>query len=279
MDDELPGGVWHIDAETHAALRLDRVRQALERGAYTTAVVEAEELLDEDPAHPDALFLLGEALLEIGHAELAVEVYRQHNELTRGTQPASLLGLAVASFEVCALSESIGAAREAVRLAPDLAEAHYTMGLALEVLGRNAEALTAFSAAQQLDPVAFPFPIQQDLDAWQDEIEAAMEGVEPDVRAFWSGVPVVLMDAPDLEELRTHEPAIPPTVTGLYQGDPPGEDVDPATRRPAALRLFTRNLARNTDRAERIARIADCLVDEALDWFGLARDPDEAPPE
>ena len=61
MDDEVQGG-WRIDDATRQALRLDRVRKALDKSDWPGAVLEVEELLDETPDHPEALFLLAEAL-------------------------------------------------------------------------------------------------------------------------------------------------------------------------------------------------------------------------
>jgi len=58
MDDEVPSA-WSIDGDTRTALRIDQIRKALDMGDYNQAVIEVEELLDEEPEHLEGLFLLG----------------------------------------------------------------------------------------------------------------------------------------------------------------------------------------------------------------------------
>lgn len=53
----------------------------------------------------------------------------------------------------------IAAYRDAIREAPDLVEAHYNLALALEHLGRRAEAETEYGAALRLDPGLEPAAI------------------------------------------------------------------------------------------------------------------------
>lgn len=275
MDDEVVGG-WSIDPDTRLALRLDRVRKALEQGDHATAVVEAEELLDEAPDHPDALFLLGEALLELGDAQGAVEAYEQFLQVAQPDDPAhaaaALGGLAIARFEACVLSGAAEAAREAIRLAPDMAEAHYYLGLSLErVTGRQSEAVAEFVAANRLDPAAYPLPAQLDDAAWKAVVKQAMSRLHPRLITFWDDVPIRLDDLPSMDELRRADPPITPTASGLYEGEPP--DVDEAwTQKPTALRLFRRNLARLGELELIVDEVASTLENEALDWVGATLD-------
>lgn len=286
MDDELHGAVWSLDPETRAALRLDRVRRLMRDQDYVEAIVEVEELLDEEPDNVDGLFLLGEALLEVGEASIALEAYAHHVALTGG-DARSLLGLAITRYDTCDLAGAVEAAREAARLDPSVAEAHWYLGLALERLtheanpdaGPGAEAITAFSAARSLDPRSYPFPLTLDQEAWDDALAEALEALHPTLQAFWHGVDMRFEEWPDLAELRRHDPPVPPSVALMYEGEHPderepedGDDepVDPWQHRPTALRLFRRNLARSQDLEELIEAVASGLESEALDWLGLA---------
>ncbi len=269
MDDERTGTLWTLDPDTRAAMRLDRVREAMRQQQWETAIVEVEEFLDESPQHPDALFLLGESLLELGDAALACEVYSDQVELTGGKQPASLLGLAIARFETCDLPGSAQAAREVIRQDPGNAEAHFTLGLALErQKGRSVEAASALSAAARLDPEGFPFPLTISAEGWSSVIGSALASLHPTLRGFWSGVPIRLLDLPDLAELRRHEPVLPPTVMALFIGTPPDEGQASASR-PDALRLFTRNLTRVHSEDQLVEQVAVALEQEALEWLGM----------
>ena len=274
MDDEAVTG-WHLPPEQQRALRLQKIRQALDTGDAFGAAGEAEELLDEDPEHTEGLYLLGEAMLAIGDAESAADVYGHYLELVGGGDPNGLLGLAVARFETCDLPGAVEAAREAVRLSPELAGAHYYLGLALERLpGRSGESLASLAAANQLHPAAFPFPLELSERDWDEALAAAVASLLPSLQEFWNGIAVRYLVFPALEELRRTTPPITPTVTGLYEGTPP-EEGDPWRERPRSLRLFTGNLSRCNSLDEVIDQIGRTLEHEALDWLGIA--PEDLP--
>jgi tetratricopeptide (TPR) repeat protein len=278
MDDEVVGP-WHIAPEIRAGLRLQTVKKALDQGDWQTAVLEAEELLHEEPEHQEALFLLAEALLELGDVEGAREAYEQHLELaTQDPSPdparmaGALCGLAVARYECCDLPGSVEAARECIRIAPDLAEAHYYLGLALERMpGRKSESVTPFIAANRLDPEAYPLPVQLSPRQWEGAVKAAVGLLPSPLQRFWSGVPIRLEEAAPIEELRQAEPPITPTVGGLYVGTPPDEAGN-WDEKPEALRLFTGNLARKGSVEAVTTEIAATLKAEALDWLGITED-------
>jgi tetratricopeptide (TPR) repeat protein len=268
MDDELSSGVWQLDPATRTAMRLDRVRSAFRERDYTSAIVEVEELLDEEPANAEALFLLGESLLEVGDAPLALEAYTHHIELGGGDRD-SLLGLAIARFETCDLIGAIEASREVIRLDASVAEAHWYLGLALERLdGRQIEALAAFAAARELQAADFPYPLELTEAEWHEAVRRALRTVHPSVEEFWYGVPLKFEDLPNLAELRAHLPPVPPTISALYQGKVLEEE-DPWAKRPQAIRIFRKNLARSHDEDELVQQIALALQSEALDWLGL----------
>jgi tetratricopeptide (TPR) repeat protein len=267
MDDEIPNGVWRLDPSTRVALRLEAVRRSMRDRAFEEAMLEAEELLDESPEQADALFLLGEASLELGHPEVAADAYDDAIRLGVGGSPP-LVGRALALFDLGRVAAAEESARAALAAGPGEAEAHHVLGMSLERLaGREAEAVAHLDAAQRLDPARFPKPLRLKPPDWDRALARALLRVHPDIASFWHGVPVRWEGFPDLAELCAAEPVIRPTVGGLYLGDP--RDVaDPWAVRPTALRLFTRNLARAPSRDALVDDLAAVLQTEALDWLG-----------
>ncbi|MEM6930325.1 MAG: tetratricopeptide repeat protein [Myxococcota bacterium] len=269
MDDELPGGVWRLDPDLGQGLRLQRVRKSLEAGELEAAVQEAEELLDEAPQHPDALFLLGEALLELGDYELAMTTFQQRVALDGGDVD-SLLGLGIAAFQTCDLQLSIETTREVIRLEPELAEAHYYLGLARErVSGQSRASLTELMAAYQLSPKRFPLPRDLSHADWQDLVAGAVARLPEKLHAFYSNLPFTIEDLPELDELRAHDPPLPPTIAALHTGEPT-EGKDAWEHRPESIRLFARNLARAPTPDELIDVLRQALLDEAGHWLGIS---------
>ncbi|MEQ1570679.1 MAG: tetratricopeptide repeat protein [Myxococcota bacterium] len=265
MDDGVVGGAWSIEPETRTALRLEQVRHAVRECAWSDAILEAEELLDEYPEHPEALFLLGEALLEVGDWELARRVY-DHRVGLDGGDTASLVGLAISSFHLCDLPASIEAAREAVRQDSGNAEAHHYLGLALErIPGQQTEALAELTASAHLDPARYPLPLTLRPSEWADVIAQAVDTLPSRIQEFYAKVPFRVESLPDLDELRSVDPPLSPTVGALYVGTPPEE---PSDALPEAVRLFERNLSRAGSVEAITTELAHALHDEALDWMG-----------
>jgi tetratricopeptide (TPR) repeat protein len=274
-EDEVIGG-WSIDAGTRTAMRLERIHKALDEGDFGLAVVEAEELLDEEPEHPEGTFLLAEALLELGDMESAVETYETHLEKAgkdakNPRSAAAWTGLAVSRFECCDVAGALEAARQAVALAGDLADAHHILGLALErTPGRKNESVGEMMAAHRLEPEAFPLPLHLDKKAAQGLVEQALKRMPAKLRDFWTGVPFVYEDLPPIDMLKKHEPPLSPLVLGLYEGEPP-ENPEPAPKiRPERLRWFVANIGRAGRKDRCVEEITAVLESEAMDWIALA---------
>lgn len=272
MDDDIRQG-WVLDPETRTQMRLEQVRKLIESMAWHEAVLEAEELLDEAPDHVPALELLAKAQLGMMDAEGAVLTWEQVHTLDPSPQSHRLAGMAMARFDTTDLVGAVEAAREAVRLEPGLAEAHFVLGLALDRLpGRSVEAAQALVAANRLDPLAYPFPMRLDAKGWEQALTTAMLQLSPEVRALWEGVPVRLPDHPDLEMLRSNQPPMSPRIPGMFQGHPPSMAAEPVTDpwgvQPEGLLLYTQNLARVHNLDELVERLADVLEQEALVWVG-----------
>lgn len=268
MDDAVTGS-WQLDPDTRLGLRLKQLRASLDEGLYDEAILEAEELLDEEPDYPDALYLLGEALLDAGDAEGAVMAFGRHAQVVPGDVEA-LLRLGLAQYETCALAPAEEATREVLRQRPDHALAHYQMAMILEALERKTESLSELMLANRLDPETFPLPNHWTKEQWQSALDDATPMLPPRLWQFWDGVPMVLEEAPTLDELRSEDPPLSPRTTALFVGTPPRDESD---ARPEALRFFRRNLNQAIDYDELVDWMASAMMREACEWLGI--DPEE----
>ena len=273
MDDTLASGRWSLDPQTCGKMRLKEVARAMQERRFQDAIHEAEELLHEEPKHAEALSFLAEASLEVGDVEVAVLAYEKHVRVTEGKDALSLLGLGTARLEICDLEGAANATRDAVNLQPDLAEAHYQLGLALEFLGQGTEALQSFAAARQLAPQAYPFPLELSDTVWQEAIVSGLRTLEPKYQLFWSDIPIHLEPSPDIEAFKKLIPPLSPLSAGLYVGD--SQDEEAPLERPQGLRLFLSNLAKSPSLEHLIEHIAATLRHEADAWLDDAEENED----
>lgn len=265
MDDTVDG-TWQLNPSTRRRLRLGSIRAAMETRNFDKATIEIEELLDDEPEDAEALWLLGEALMELRDFITAKVVYKSHIELA-GPRPATLIALAIAAFESCNLDEAAAAAQAAIELCEDIADAHYILGLCTERLDSPAAATVHFAAAHRMSPLSFPYPLSLSDHDWLSLVDAAIGQLEPPLRAFWREVPVKLELFPRLDELQRSVPPISPRVAALYDGTPAEEDAN----RPSSVRVFTGSLARSDTPESLIHQLIEALEAEALDWLDAER--------
>ena len=105
-----------------------------------------------DPGDADALFHLGSLLADGARSAEAVQAYRSALELTPDN-PYLWMALGMAYQGVPGqMAESVRCLRKCIALKPDLADAHYDLGLACRRLGRDAEAVESYGKALELEP-------------------------------------------------------------------------------------------------------------------------------
>jgi predicted O-linked N-acetylglucosamine transferase (SPINDLY family) len=108
-----------------------------------------QQILAVEPAHADALHLLGVVAHQVGKYQTAIEYISRAIEL----QPRVAifhrnLGLSYRALKEVALAVDCG--RRAVELKPDYAEAHYDLGIALQDQSRPQEAAPHYRRALEL---------------------------------------------------------------------------------------------------------------------------------
>lgn len=262
-----------------AELRLQAAHQAEEAGDLPLAVAEAEELLDEQPDHQEALQVVAEASLQMGQPAVAAAALDQLARLRESDAPTWSL-LSLARLEACDLEGAIGAAARAEHLDASVPMAWYFHGLALCFLGNPDEGMALMRHSRDLAGEDDPPPLPLDLtDAeWEDALRKARRLLPAPLKRFWEGVPSILRAWPDLTLLQSVVPARSPRSLVFVQGQPPeGDDGDPWHQRPDAVVLFQRNLelAAHGERSHLPQTLGEVLRLEALDWLDLH--PDDYP--
>jgi protein O-GlcNAc transferase len=109
------------------------------------------EILGVDPAHADALHLLGVLAHQVGRHDIAVDLIIKAIA-QNGQVPAFHGNLGNALKDQGKLDEAITAYRRAIAIKPDLAEAYSNLGIALNGQGKLDEAITAYRRAIAIKP-------------------------------------------------------------------------------------------------------------------------------
>lgn len=267
-DDRVLMGSWGSDLGVLHALRLHKTREAYENRDLVTALVEAEEILDEDPTETSALEVLGDIELDLGHGREATLVYERLLALHADT-PEYLAGLAVARFLSADLEGAVEAGKRALVLKDSLAQAHAYVGLSLEHLGRLRDAAPHLAAAARMNPQLYPPPVHPGRVRWKQVLSRAMAKIPEDLRFFFRKVPIVWHHLPDPTLLRTTDPPVSPLVLALYEGTPP-EEGDRTAILPRSMRIYKGNICRIAhDEDLLVEDLAAALVAEASDWTGI----------
>ncbi len=263
-----PSSFASLDPGAVAALRLDRTRQAYQDHDLLTALLEAEELLEDDPDNIEALEVLGDTELELGHGREAELVFSHLLDLQPDV-PVYLTGLAIARFLHTDFQGAVDAGLAALHSVPDLTEAHAYIGLSLERLGRGEDAQVHLARAAELDPTGWAPPTAIHDIPWQPLLQAAMDQIPAELRGFYDQVPIVWQNLPDPAVLRAVDPPISPLVLALYEGTPTGPGIETGLR-PRSMRVFQGNARRFARDMQRLTEdLAHALAAEAADWLGI----------
>ncbi|CAD6551842.1 Cell division coordinator CpoB [Paraburkholderia sabiae] len=130
----------------------DRAYSAHRDGRLDDAERGYRATLDLDPAHVDALHLLGVLRHQQGQHEEAADLVRRAADLR--PQDAGLqLNLGNALKALGRLDQAIERFRNALTLAPTFPMAHYNLGNAYALAGRHEDAVDAFEKSLRLQPM------------------------------------------------------------------------------------------------------------------------------
>jgi len=190
----------------NVARTLNLARQHHQAGRLSEAERLYRQILAVEPAHADALHLLGVVALQCGHGGGAVELIGKAIALNP-YQADFFDHLGAAMLALGRWDEAAANFREAIRLNPEYAEAHNNLGCALEPLGRTDEAAECYRRALALKP-RYPDAqnnlgnILRKLGRLTEAVELYEAALKTDPRnaAAWNSLGSARREQGDLEE-------------------------------------------------------------------------------
>lgn len=143
-------------------------------GRLREAETAYRQILEVDPAHAEALHLLGLVAHQLGQYEDAIRLMREAI-LLAGDQAAFHFNLGSVYLAHGQCESAIACYREATRLQPQFVAAHSNLGAALNTLGRPRDALVSFRKALAIQPdsAEFQFNLGSTFHALDERAEAA----------------------------------------------------------------------------------------------------------
>jgi tetratricopeptide (TPR) repeat protein len=245
---------WFVAPATATAVLLDQAQRQMLEGEYASAAALAEELLDIDPGNLDALLLVADAAPRYGHGEVGVLAARA--VARRGAETGAVL--AAALYAAGLADEALAEADACLHRNRDVPRAHAVRALALELLGRVAEADAAFARAHALRPEAYPLPFAVPDDDWDALLLRAVSALDRNDQAALRHWEIGFRGNLTPEDLARSAPPLPPSSTSFLLHDGEGH--------PRCV-LYTRNLTRGCEsEAEVVDRMVTALRNE-LEWL------------
>ena len=199
---------------------------------------QALQLCDQAAlASPSAIYhaalLRGDVLMSVGDVTGALCCYET---AANRDQPDPQVDCArgVALFELCRFPEAEYALQSAIRQKPDLAPAHFSLGLLYEITqpGREVE---HFRKARRLDAFFFGPKPQLAHDDFNARIDAALVRLEVEARQNMNRIQLVVQQVPSVLELTNTKVFMSPRTPGLCR---------PLAQPKPELMIYKRNLER-----------------------------------
>ena len=233
--------------------RVDRIRELLDEASVESARREIDSLLRGRPGHPDLRIVDAEVALAEEDPRAALEALEGAE---RSADPVEFFNLrAQAAYGLCRFEQARADAERAAAIDPDFAGIHDLLSRIHAHL-RNAErAAEHAELAAELDPEAFPPPLEMSDEEFDEVVRRSIEELPPEVRRILEEIPVLVdaLPAPDL--LTGADPPLSPDILGLFVGasllershaDLPGV--------PPSIHVFRQNLLRDCADADELAR-------------------------
>lgn len=232
---------------------LERADEAYESGDLRAtarfadeALAEAEKLRPSDPEEAEelrleALLFLAEAYGEMGDFEKARESWRRVREIDPDL-PEANAGEARLAFAAWEFEEAERLARQVPEDAPPevRADALSLLVWLLEFRGEAREAERLRRVAAGLDPDRAPPPPVFSRDEVLSMLDDIVHSMPDDLRAALENVVFDVVDFPDPAVDRSS--GEPPSMLGLYTGDPISEQHSSVSAMPPVIRIFKRNI-------------------------------------
>jgi len=252
--------------------QIERVWDALDEGDLERAHVELAALGRRRSDHPDVRVVAAQVSLDEGDPAAALE---RLEGAERSADPAFFFYLrARARFDTCAFEQARADAARSLAVQPEAPEVHDLLSRIADHLGEPEAAAEHAAEANDIDPEAYPMPLEVDDDAFDAVVERSLAELPAEVRKHLEEWPVLVDALPTREMLTADAPPLSPDLLGLFVGqhlmersyaDVPGS--------PGTIHLFRRNLLRMCRDGDELAReIRTTVLHEVGHLLGLDED-------
>jgi len=252
--------------------QIERVWSALDEGDLEGARREFAPLERRRGDHPDVRVIAAAIALDEADPARALE---RLEGAERSADPAFFFYLrARARYDDCAFEDARGDAGRSLAIQPDAPEVHELLSRIADHLGDRDLAAEHAAEANDIDPDAFPLPLEVDDEAFDEVVRRSLAELPDGVRRHLDEWPVIVDPLPTREMLTAETPSLSPDLLGLFVGrhlmdrsyaDAPGT--------PGTIHLFRRNLLRMCrDREELEHEIRTTVLHEVGHLLGLDED-------
>lgn len=252
--------------------RVQRIWDLLEDGEIERARIELDDMMRRREKHPDLKIVDASIAIDEGEPRRALEAL---TGAERSADPALFFHLrGLALFLLARFDEARDDAARALAVHPEMGEAHELMSRVLEHLGDEEGARRHSEEASEIDPEAFPLPLEVSDEEFDALVEASLKELPPPVRKHLAEIPVLIEPLPAREVLDPERSMLGPDLLGLFVGrDLMSRRHDDLPASPGAIYLFRRNLLRVChDREELAKEIRITVQHEVGHLLGLDED-------
>jgi predicted Zn-dependent protease with MMP-like domain/Flp pilus assembly protein TadD len=246
----------------------EEVLELARRGGKIVARAKDTELEAEFlVAEGQALVGLGEPAEALACFEGAAKIHPEH--------PEPHLQVGITRFEKLEIDAAREALLRALALEPELALAHWYLGLCAERKAETEEAERRFRRARRIDPAGFPEAVRLSEAEFDRVVEEAIARIPERVRAEMQNLAITCEPIPSDDDLLGEDPPLPPTILGVFRGHPLGDkqSPDPWAHFPSSVVLYQRNLERAChSREELIEQIEITVLHEVGHFLGWDED-------
>jgi predicted Zn-dependent protease with MMP-like domain len=260
--------------------QVERIHELLDEGEIEQARAAVDALLRRRPQQPDLRVLDATLRLEEGEPTLALRALKGAE---RSADPATFFYLrAAAHFDLVEFDEARTDVERALAIRPDYAHGWDLLSRVHEHQGDDAASAAAATRANQIDPEAFPLPLEVTDVAFDALVQRALRELPPPIRKKIAEYPVLVQALPSKRMLTAEDPPLTPDLLGLFVGR---HVFTSAQMTPSggqdAIYLFRRNLLRACSDLEELEREVTITVrhemshvlgldEDELDDWGLA---------
>lgn len=253
-------------------VQVERIHDLLDEGELEQARSALDRLLRRRPNQPDLRIVDATLCLEEGEPRQALESLAGAE---RSADPAHFFYLrAAAQYDLVRFEPAADDAGRALAVHPDYAHAWDLLSRIREHLGDAPGAAEAAARAQELDPDAFPMPLEVSREAFDALVERSVRELPAQIRKKLEELPVLVQDLPAPEMLTGEDAPLTPDLLGLFVGRHIfAQSVSAPAAAPGAIYLFRRNLLRACSDMEELQReVAITVRHEVGHLMGLDED-------